>query len=162
MSIFPSHNQWHSLENICHKFLMPHCRVMSWECKYYSLCIMFLQRPAVLGSSTVTPTSPAVYRWRRCVMARTIVRTTATNSTVVTTQRVRRINSHAVTGTVSTLTGDVTGRMTAMMEVMNGTVVSYLQLIYWVICPWYSSLFALVIIQRYLLLLFGNIFFCLT
>ena len=68
-------------------------------------------------------------------MARTTVRTTATNSTVVTTQRVRRINSRAETGTVSTLSGDVTGTLIVLMEVMNRTVVSYLPLLYCVVCP---------------------------
>ena len=34
MSIFPSRDQCLSLENICHSFLMLHCRRMLWECKY--------------------------------------------------------------------------------------------------------------------------------
>ena len=34
MSIFPSRDQRLSLENICHSFLMLHCRRTLWECKY--------------------------------------------------------------------------------------------------------------------------------
>ena len=34
MSIFQSRDQCLSLENICHSFLMLHCRRMSWKCKY--------------------------------------------------------------------------------------------------------------------------------
>ena len=37
MSIFPSHDQWQSLENICHSFLLLHCRRMPRECKYWKL-----------------------------------------------------------------------------------------------------------------------------
>ena len=35
--VFPSRDQCLSLENICHSFLMLHCRRMPWDCKY---CIM--------------------------------------------------------------------------------------------------------------------------
>ena len=34
--IFPSHDQSHSLENICHSFLTLHRRRMPWECKYFA------------------------------------------------------------------------------------------------------------------------------
>ena len=34
MSIFPSRDQWHTLENICYSFRMLHCRRMPWDCKY--------------------------------------------------------------------------------------------------------------------------------
>ena len=37
MSIFLSCDQWHSLENICHSFLMLHCKRMPCECKYSSM-----------------------------------------------------------------------------------------------------------------------------
>ena len=41
MSIIPSHDQCLSLENICHTFLMLHCRRMSWECKYNVIQLFF-------------------------------------------------------------------------------------------------------------------------
>ena len=34
ITIFPSRDQCLSLENICHSFLMLHCRWMPWDCKY--------------------------------------------------------------------------------------------------------------------------------
>ena len=37
MSNFPSRDKWHSLQNICHSFLMLHCRRMPWKDKYLSL-----------------------------------------------------------------------------------------------------------------------------
>ena len=37
MSILQSHDQWQSLENICHSFLLLHCRRMPRECKYWKL-----------------------------------------------------------------------------------------------------------------------------
>ena len=37
MSIFPTRDQCLSLENICHSFLMLHCRRMPSECKYLIL-----------------------------------------------------------------------------------------------------------------------------
>ena len=33
MSIFPSRDRWHTLENICHSFLKA-SKQMPWECKY--------------------------------------------------------------------------------------------------------------------------------
>ena len=37
MSIFPSRDHCLSWENICHSFLMRHCRQIPWKCKYWSL-----------------------------------------------------------------------------------------------------------------------------
>ena len=49
MSILPSHDQWHSYENICHRFLTLHCRqchgsvnIMFWHIVHcYRLTCMF-------------------------------------------------------------------------------------------------------------------------
>ena len=39
MSIFPSRDQCHSLEIICHNLLMRHCKRMPWECRYLKLTV---------------------------------------------------------------------------------------------------------------------------
>ena len=50
MSIFPTPDQWHSLENICRSFLMLHCRQMPWECKYLLIALLENMRNFTFGT----------------------------------------------------------------------------------------------------------------
>ena len=59
MSIFPSRDQCLSLENICHSFLMLHCRRMTWECKYNELrWVLFKKSFAPLTFISPPPVKP--------------------------------------------------------------------------------------------------------
>ena len=63
---FPSSDQCLSFENICHSFLMLHCRRMSWECKYLKIIVNSKSCEALLKDMHVN--SFLLYPYRKNVL----------------------------------------------------------------------------------------------